>query len=566
MFRLAIIMGGLLFINTAIASSNSSSSSSESIKALISHKIELEKQAVGATVVIIENGKTEFINLGLINKEKKVSTTSSALFEIGSISKTFTSVALASMVEEGKVKLDDPVQKYLPSQVKLPTRNGKVITFKSLANHTSALPRLPTNMPYSDPMDPYADYTVEMMYEFLNEYELTSDIGKKLEYSNLAVGLLGHTLALIDGKPYEQMITDRVLKPLSMTSTFVDIPKALSGQQSNGHDANLNKTKHWRLPSLAGAGAINSNAKDMARYLEANLNPKGSSNSKNLMKAISLTHQATTEAKKQGAKIGLGWFFAEHKEGSYLWHNGGTGGFRSFMGFDQASNRGIVILENSTNGMDNIGNAFLTATLDKMKSDIFDVYSPAEKQLKKLTGHYELAPGMIMTVTHKDQQLFIQLTGQANYPVYAKSDLDFVYRVVEATVKFKLDEKGEAISLILFQGGAETKAKKLSKKEAAAKIKKVKLTKEQLENLVGKFEIMPNFIITTSHENGQLVIQATSQPKIPFETKSESEFFNGQVQARIVFELDEKGKAISLTLYQAGQELKGTNIQLSLID
>ena len=77
---------------------------------------------------------------------------------------------------------------------------------------------------------------------------------------------------------------------------------------------------------------------------------------------------------------------------------------------------------------------------------------------------------------------------------------------------------------------------------------------------MGQFEIMPNFIITTSHQNGQLVIQATGQPKLPFETKSMSEFFNGQVQARIVFELDDKGKAISLALFQAGQELKGARI------
>ena len=563
MFKRLFIISSLLFLNNInlAKASNNSGSSSETIKALINHKIEQQQKAVGAVVVVIEDGKTEFLNFGLINKEKKIASSSSALFEIGSISKTFTSVALASMVAEEKVKLDDPVQKYLPSQVKLPTKNGKSITLKSLANHTSGLPRLPTNMPYSDPLNPYADYTVEMMYDFLNEYELTRDIGEKLEYSNLAVGLLGHTLALIDGKSYQQMITDRVLKPLSMNNTIVDVPALPTGQQSDGHDASLNRTKHWKLPSLAGAGGLNSNAKDMALYLKANLNPSETSRQTSIIEAINLSHQKTTDAKKHGASVGLGWFIAEHKNGSYLWHNGGTGGFRSFMGFDQDNQRGIIILENSANGMDNIGNAFLTGKLEKMKSDTFDVQTLKEDQLNKLAGYYELAPGMIMTVTHKNQQLYIQLTGQANYPVYAKSDLEFVYRVVEATVKFELNRKGEATSLTLFQGGAKTKAKKLSKEEAAAKIKKVELTNEQLDNLIGKFEIMPNFVITTSHENGQLIIQATGQPKIPFETKSESEFFNGQVQARIVFKLNEKGKATALTLYQAGQELEGKNIQ-----
>jgi len=559
MFRLLLIIGGLIFVNHGNAAT--ASANIETIKALINHKIEKEQQAVGATVVLIEHGKTEYLNFGLTNQQDNTATTSSALFEIGSISKTFTSIALASMVKEGKVKLNDPVQKYLPSKVKIPTRNGKVITLESLANHTSALPRLPSNMPYNDPLDPYADYTVELMYEFLNNYQLTRDIGEKLEYSNLAVGLLGHALSLIDGKSYQQMITDRVLIPLSMSNTFVDVPASHISQQSDGHDASLNRTKHWKLPALAGAGALNSNAKDMALYLGANLNPSKALRQTSLIEAISLSHQKTTDAKKHGASVGLGWFIAEHKSGSYLWHNGGTGGFRSFMGFDQENQRGIIILENSANGMDNIGNAFLTGNLAKLKSDILEVHSLDENQLSKFVGHYELAPGMIMTVTQKRQQLFIQLTGQANYPVYAKSDLEFVYRVVEAKVKFELNEKGESVSLTLFQGGAETKAKRLSEKDAAAKMKRVELTNEQLDNLVGQFEIMPNFIITTSHQDGQLVIQATGQPKIPFETKSRSEFFNGQVQARIVFELDKSGKAISLTLFQAGQELKGANMQ-----
>ncbi|MEP2788646.1 MAG: serine hydrolase [Kangiellaceae bacterium] len=559
MFRLLLIIGGLIFVNHGNAAT--ASANIETIKALINHKIEKEQQAVGATVVLIEHGKTEYLNFGLTNQQDNTATTSSALFEIGSISKTFTSIALASMVKEGKVKLNDPVQKYLPSKVKIPTRNGKVITLESLANHTSALPRLPSNMPYNDPLDPYADYTIELMYEFLNNYQLTRDIGEKLEYSNLAVGLLGHALSLIDGKSYQQMITDRVLIPLSMSNTFVDVPASHASQQSDGHDAGLNKTKHWKLPALAGAGALNSNAKDMALYLGANLNPSKALRQTSLIEAISLSHQKTIDAKKHGASVGLGWFIAEHKNGSYLWHNGGTGGFRSFMGFDQENQRGIIILENSANGMDNIGNAILTGNLAKLKSDILEVHSLDENQLSKFVGHYELAPGMIMTVTQKRQQLFIQLTGQANYPVYAKSDLEFVYRVVEAKVKFELNEKGESVSLTLFQGGAETKAKRLSEKDAAAKMKRVELTNEQLDNLVGQFEIMPNFIITTSHQDGQLVIQATGQPKIPFETKSRSEFFNGQVQARIVFELDKSGKAISLTLFQAGQELKGDNMQ-----
>ena len=528
---------------------------SDIVRELINHKVTQQKSAIGVSVAIIENNQVEYLNFGLTNLSEKVATSSDTLFEIGSISKTFTSVALASMVNEGKVKLTDPVQNYLPSKVKMPTRNGEFITFLELANHTSGLPRLPDNMPFSDPHDPYADYSVDMMYDFLNDYELTRDIGEKLEYSNLAVGLLGHVLGLIDNKTYQQVINDRVLKPLAMSNSFVDVPASHREYFSDGHDAALNRTKHWKLPTLAGAGAVKSNTKDMALYLKANLSLTP------LTKTLALTHQQTTNSELPGTRVGLGWFIVEHEKGKYLWHNGGTGGFRSFMGFDKKNKRGIVILENTTNGMDAIGTAYLTGSLEKLKSDTFDLVHVEEKQLQKLNGHFELMPGFILTVTNDARQLYIQATGQSNLPVYAKSETEFVYRAVKAKVRFELNKNGEAVSLTLYQGGGIKNAKRISSKELVAKNPTVELTKLQLNNLNGEFQLMPNFVIKTRHKDGQLIIQATGQPAIPFETNSKSEFSNGQIQARIVFELDKNGKAVSLTLFQGGQELKGTRVQ-----
>jgi CubicO group peptidase (beta-lactamase class C family) len=547
--RLFAIICVTLAMNTSIVFG---ADDAEIIQQLIEHKITEQNNALGVSVAIIEKDKIKYFNFGLVNKQEKQKTTPKSLFEIGSISKTFTSMALSSMVNEGKVKLKDPVQKYLPAEVKLPTRNGQVITLESLANHTSGLPRLPNNMPFSDPLDPYADYTVEMMYEFLKSYELTQDIGEKVDYSNLAVGLLGHVLGLIDNKTYQQVITDRVLKPLNMQDTFVDVPASHMKLLSDGHDASLNKAKHWQLPTLAGAGAIKSNITDMALYLKANLNQKP------LGDVIALTHKLTTNAKAQGASVGLAWFISEHKNGAYLWHNGGTGGFRSFMGFDQKNKKGIVILENTVNGMDALGNAYLTGTLAKLKSDTLDVVTVEESKLKRLNGHYELVPGFIMHVTNDAGQLYIQATGQGRFPVTAKSELEFVNVEAQARITFELDSAGDAKSLTLHQGGASRVALKLAQDKIPAEKPKVELTTAQLDNLVGVFQLMPNFAITTTHEEGQLIIQATGQQKIAFETNSKNEFFNAQVQAKIVFELDENGKVLSLTLFQGGQELKGS--------
>jgi hypothetical protein len=166
-------------------------------------------------------------------------------------------------------------------------------------------------------------------------------------------------------------------------------------------------------------------------------------------------------------------------------------------------------------------------------------------------------PGFIISVTHQEQQLFIQATGQPQLPVTAISDLVFVQSSAGAKITFELNDKGETLFLTLDQGGRKTKALKLDPNRPQEPVNKVTLTQTELDNLVGIYELSPNFAITISNENGQVIIQATAQPKIPFETKSRSEFSNAMIQARIVFELDAAGKAISLTLFQSGQELKG---------
>src|SRR6185437_12844427 len=139
----------------------------------------------------------------------------------GSISKVFTSTVLAEMVQDGKVRLDDSAQRYLPSSVHLPARDGKMITLANLSEQNSGLPRMPTNFHPADSTNPYADYTVQQMYDFLSSYHLPRDPGAQFEYSNLGVGLLGHVLSLAAGKPYAALERERVWTPLDMTHTAI---------------------------------------------------------------------------------------------------------------------------------------------------------------------------------------------------------------------------------------------------------------------------------------------------------------------------------------------------------
>jgi len=158
------------------------------------------------------------------------------VFEIGSVTKVFTASVLAVMVESKEVSLLDPVAKYLPASVRVPSRNGKEIKLVDLATQTSGMPPVPANMLPKDFANPYADYTVQQMYEFLSGYELTRDIGEKYEYSNLGVGLLGHVLSLKAGKSYETLVTERILKPLKMSDTAVTLRLELRSRLAIGHD------------------------------------------------------------------------------------------------------------------------------------------------------------------------------------------------------------------------------------------------------------------------------------------------------------------------------------------
>lgn len=442
----------LITLIIAIASGSSSAANAE-LEKVLKHKVETEKLSVGIAVAIIENGQVSFINVGVANKETAQEIDQSTLFEIGSVSKVMTSTALATFVDEGTLKLSDPVQNYLPKSVKLPMKNDKAITFESLASHRSGLPRLPSNMQFSNPLNPYVDYTTEMMYEFLNQYTLPREVGESPEYSNLAVGLLGHTLAKIDDMNYEQMLMQRVLKPLKMKDTFVDVPKSALTRRSKGHNGNLETTDYWQLPAMAGAGAVVSDATDMALYLKANMQQN------ELASAIKLTHQPTAEFGNSLTKVGLGWIIQGTADGDVYMHNGQTGGFASFIGFNPTSHKGIVILSNTSILMDEVGYSYLTNSLASLK--LTTPVKVAEVELAKLIGRYELVPGFILSITHDGDKLFVQGTGQPRLPLTANSINEFVNNAVKARIQFELDANGIATSLTMYQGGQTLPGKKL---------------------------------------------------------------------------------------------------------
>src|SRR5580704_13650102 len=219
----ALTVGTMLSTATLTAQSpaNTSVPSDAEIRKILVERIDTERQSVGLVVGVIEPTGRRVVAYGSLAKDDSRPLNGDTIFEIGSITKVFTSLLLADAVERHEVALSDPIAKYLPPQVKVPERGGRTITLQDLSTHTSALPRLPANFSPKDPSNPYADYSVEQLYQFLSGYTLTRDIGSQYEYSNLGGGLLGHALARRAGVDYETLVRRRITGPLGMHDTVI---------------------------------------------------------------------------------------------------------------------------------------------------------------------------------------------------------------------------------------------------------------------------------------------------------------------------------------------------------
>lgn len=383
---------------------------------------------------------------------------SGSVFEIGSITKAFTGILLADMVATGEVSLSDPVADYLPDSVAVPSR-GRTITLLDLATHHSGLPRLPGNMSPADASNPYADYTVEQLYAFLDAHELRGDVGAEYEYSNLGVGLLGHALAREAGSTYEELVTERILEPLGMDATGVTLDGEMRRRMVAGHNTEGNPVPLWDLPTLAGAGALRSSMADMLTFLGANMGAPESA----LERSMRASHEVRASA-GQGMSVGLGWHVLQVGDEKIVWHNGGTGGFHSFIGFDPAANVGVVLLSNSAHSTDDVGFHLINpeiplAPTPEPPRERVEIEVPDEI-LQSYVGEYQLAPTFSIVVTFEDGDLFAQATGQMRFPIFAESTDEFFYRAVDAQITFQRDPQGVVTGLVLHQGGRDIPGQK----------------------------------------------------------------------------------------------------------
>jgi CubicO group peptidase (beta-lactamase class C family) len=293
----------------------------------------------GAVIGVVHNGVRQIIAYGNAKEN--------SIFEIGSISKTFTGLIFARMVDQGKVKLEEPVRELLPTgTVAKPA--GLEITLVDLATQHSGLPRLPGNLHPADLKDPYADYGPAKLYEFIAKQGVSRQANAGFLYSNLGVGLLGQALCNRAGVSYLELLKTEVTGPLGLKDTVVKLSPEQETRFVQGYDAAHHPAHAWSLDALAGAGAIRSTASDMLTYLEAELHPDAATfRSANVASAVRLSQELRADV-SPGMRIAMAWLY-DSKTGNY-WHNGATGGYSSYAFFNPKEDYAGVVLFNSTIG------------------------------------------------------------------------------------------------------------------------------------------------------------------------------------------------------------------------
>jgi serine-type D-Ala-D-Ala carboxypeptidase/endopeptidase len=552
--RIAVVLSVLFLANAGAAVVPDAD-----IRAILADRIDKQHQSVGIVVGVIDPAGRRVVAYGKTAKDGKP-VDADTVFEIGSVTKVFTSLLLADMVRRGEAALTDPVSKYLPPNVKMAERGGKKITLIDLATHTSGLPRMPTNFYPKDPANPYADYTAAQLYEFLATVELTRDIGSIYEYSNLGGGLLGHVLARRAGMDYETLVRTRILEPLAMKSSAITLSKAMKERLAIGHDAALQPVSNWDIGTLAGAYALRSTANDLLTFVGANIglekSPLASS-----MATMLATRRPTGSP---GLDIALGWHIWTGDGHEIIWHNGGTGGYRTWIGFEPKSRTGVVVLSNTSTdaGVDDIGLHLLDPAFPLLQP-------PKQRQevkvdaavLEKYTGRYQLAPNFIMAITRDGDRLYSQATGQPVFEIFAESARDFFVKAFDARLTFVVDANGRATSLVLHQNGDHPAKRMEGEPPPAKEHKEIAVDPKIFDGYVGRYQLSPVFIVTVTREGDHLYAQATNQPRFEIFAEDDHNFFLKVVDAQLTFVVDANGRATSVVLHQGGRDTPANRIE-----
>ncbi|EEF57926.1 serine hydrolase [Pedosphaera parvula] len=473
------------------------------LHALLQQRVEVEKRDAAIVVGLVDEHGSRIVSCGKLDNGTARQVDGDTLFGIGSSTKTFTALLLQDMIERGEMKLDDPVARYLPKAVKMPTRNGKEITLLQLVLHTSGLPANPGNL---DPKSGFADYTADQLYAFLSGYKLRYDPGARYHYSNLGASLLGHVIALKAGTNYESLVADRICRPLKMDSTRI----------AGG-----------RSPVLYAQGGLGSTASDMLKYVSAHVGLTRTS----LAPLIEKTRVVHVQPGILPQNLGS-WFVVSDPQGrKFVLHDGDAGGYSAYVAFDETKRRGLVVLcfSGDADAVASLGACLLESEWEqdkrpkeiKISSAVYDSYV-GQYRRAGVTGTAS-QPGI--AIRREGNRIIAQTTGPRSWPMRALlpsiagellpgSETRLFGRMSGIPITFSRDARDKVVALNVQFGGETFSYEKISDQpltlpEPPRPPVAIKLDTKLIDACVGHYEFATNGMkLTLQRQGDQLVSQA----------------------------------------------------------
>lgn len=516
---------------------------------LLSHS---QPNAPGASVLIAKDGKAIYKKaVGMANLELNVPLSTDNVFEIGSITKQFTAVSILMLEEQGKLKVEDEITKYIPDY---PT-NGKTITIHHLLNHTSGIKSY-TSME-SFMKNARTDMTPTELIDVFKNEPMDFEPGEKFLYNNSGYILLGHIIEVVSEQSYADFIQDNIFSKLSMKSSYYGSMKNIIKNRASGYqDRNgFVNADYLSLTLPYAAGSIMSTVDDLLIWQNA-------ISSNTLIKRSSLEKAINGSTLNNGDKIpyGYGWFEGSVNGSDTYEHSGGIFGYVTNGIFLPKENMYVIALSNcDCSNVGEISTKIAAMAIGKPFPSVKDAITLDSDKLKKWTGAYEFEDGAVRFITLEGNQLKSQREGGEIFDIYALSEDHYIFEEGVVSYQFATNDDGSK-QVVMSNNGNESKGKSVNKEMPKEKVS-ITLTPEVLKQYNGKYELAPTFHIVIIAKGNQLFAQATGQPEFELFAESETTFFLKVVPASIDFSRDDNGKVTSLVLHQGGQDMEGKKIE-----
>lgn len=508
----------------------------------------------GAAILVAEGDKVVLEKgYGQASLELGVPVAPDMVFRIGSVTKQFTAVSILMLMEQGKLRLDQKISDILPDY---PKAQGEKVTIENLLSHTGGIPNYTDDAEFwkiaKDKLEP------AKMLALFAEKPLEFTPGEKWAYSNSGYFVLGLIIEKVSGESYRAFVEKHLLAPAGMKASLYDDPEKLVPRRAAGYqpmpDGGFAPAPYIDMSGPYSAGALASTVADLHRWNLALLDGK-------LIRRQSLEKAWTPFRLSTGKNntYGYGWDVGRYEGQRMVSHGGGIPGFMSMMFFLPEKKMTVAVLSNGAAlSAEHAAQRVLMAAFGN--SGGYKRITLAAESLAKLEGVYQIDATSKRVVKVEGDHIVTIRDGGAAFKAYPIGENEFAYDHNNNRLRFERDPQGKVVRMqVLTWGQAEGEPAERTDEKIPEGPKFVELSAEDLDRLVGNFELHPGFVLNIRREGQNMIAQATGQGPIEIKATSPTELFSQQIGARIVFVL-EGGKAKSLTLFQGGAEMPAKRV------